>query len=25
MKNEKDAYKEIIWTLINTHEFIFIK
>jgi len=25
IKNEKDAYKEIIWTLINTHEFIFVK
>ena len=25
IKSEKDAYKEIIWTLINTHEFIFIK
>ena len=25
IKDTKYAYKEIIWTLINTHEFIFIK
>lgn len=25
IKDTKDAYKEIIWTLINTHEFIFVK
>jgi hypothetical protein len=25
LKDKKEVYKEIIWTLINTHEFIFIK
>jgi len=25
IKSEKDAYKEIVWSLINTHEFMFIK
>ena len=25
LKNTKDAYKEIIWVLVNSHEFIFIK
>jgi hypothetical protein len=25
LKNAKEPYKEIIWTLINTHEFMFIK
>ena len=24
-RNKEDIYKEIVWTLINTHEFIFIK
>ncbi len=25
LKDRKEVYKEIIWTLINTHEFMFIK
>tara|TARA_A200000159_G_scaffold163503_1_gene189991 strand:- start:2510 stop:3358 length:849 start_codon:yes stop_codon:yes gene_type:complete len=25
LKGDKEVYKEIIWILINTHEFIFIK
>lgn len=24
-RNKEDIYKEIVWTLINTHEFIFIR
>jgi hypothetical protein len=25
LKNTKDAYKEIIWVLINSHEFMFVR
>ena len=25
LKNKKDEHKEIIWALINTHEFMFVK